>query len=228
MSEKEETSQKMPSSPLSSSQSVASVGANLPKHKVVFLGDQSVGKTSIITRYMYDTFEATYQATIGIDFLSKTVHLEDRTIRLQIWDTAGQERFRSLIPSYVRDSAVAIVVFDVTNKQTFVNSKSWIDIAKTERGDDVIIALVGNKTDLKEKRQVTTEEAEAFAKDLKIMYTETSARAGFNVRTLFRNVASKIPGVEGSVNPHKTELQEIKLTSTQPAQQTSQDSSCGC
>ena len=79
--------------------------APLAKYKLVFLGDQSVGKTSIITRFMYDNFDRHYQATIGIDFLSKTMYLEDRTVRLQLWDTAGQERFRSLIPSYIRDSS---------------------------------------------------------------------------------------------------------------------------
>ena len=85
------------------------------KYKLVFLGDQSVGKTSIVTRFMYDTFDSTYQATIGIDFLSKTMYLEDRTVRLQLWDTAGQERFRSLIPSYIRDSSVAVIVYDITS-----------------------------------------------------------------------------------------------------------------
>jgi small GTP-binding protein len=93
----------------------------LRKFKLVFLGEQSgsasntVGKTSLITRFMYDTFDNTYQATIGIDFLSKTMYLEDRTVRLQLWDTAGQERFRSLIPSYIRDSSVAVVVYDITS-----------------------------------------------------------------------------------------------------------------
>eukprot|EP00056_Hartaetosiga_gracilis_P010450 m.154362 g.154362 ORF g.154362 m.154362 type:complete len:115 (+) comp13314_c0_seq5:121-465(+) len=86
----------------------------LKKFKLVFLGEQSVGKTSLITRFMYDSFDNTYQATIGIDFLSKTMYLEDRTVRLQLWDTAGQERFRSLIPSYIRDSSVAVVVYDIT------------------------------------------------------------------------------------------------------------------
>jgi Ras-related protein Rab-6A len=88
----------------------------MAKYKLVFLGDVYVGKTSVINRFMYETFDVNYQATIGIDFLSKTMYLDDRTVRLQLWDTAGQERFRSLIPSYIRDSSVAVVVFDVTNK----------------------------------------------------------------------------------------------------------------
>jgi Ras-related protein Rab-6A len=92
----------------------------LRKFKLVFLGEQSVGKTSLITRFMYDNFDAQYAATIGIDFLSKTMYLDDRTVRLQLWDTAGQERFRSLIPSYIRDSSVAVVVYDVTSIAPFL------------------------------------------------------------------------------------------------------------
>ena len=88
----------------------------------------------------------------GIDFLSKTMYLEDRTVRLQLWDTAGQERFRSLIPSYIRDSTVAVVVYDITNANSFHQTSKWIDDVRTERGSDVIIMLVGNKTDLSDKR----------------------------------------------------------------------------
>jgi len=116
--------------------------APLAKYKLVFLGDQSVGKTSIITRFMYDQFDKAYQATIGIDFLSKTMYLEDRTVRLQLWDTAGQERFRSLIPSYIRDSSVAVIVYDITDRASFLNSSkvrrksqsaTFIDIDITPR-----------------------------------------------------------------------------------------------
>uniref|UniRef100_A0A915EDT1 Rab6 n=1 Tax=Ditylenchus dipsaci TaxID=166011 RepID=A0A915EDT1_9BILA len=101
-------------------------GNPLKKFKLVFLGEQSVGKTSLITRFMYDSFDNTYQATIGIDFLSKTMYLEDRTVRLQLWDTAGQERFRSLIPSYIRDSTVAVVVYDITNANSFHQTSKWL------------------------------------------------------------------------------------------------------
>jgi Ras-related protein Rab-6A len=148
----------------------------------VFLGDQSVGKTSIITRFMYDKFDTTYQATIGIDFISKTMYLEDRTVRLQLWDTAGQERFRSLIPSYIRDSSVAVVVYDVTNRQSFLNTARWIEEVRSERGADVIIVLVGNKTDLVDKRQVSIEEGDGKAREFSVMFIETSAKAGFNIK----------------------------------------------
>ncbi|ELU36556.1 ryh1 [Rhizoctonia solani AG-1 IA] len=165
--------------------------APLKRTKIVLLGDQSVGKTSLITRFMYDTFDNTYQATIGIDFLSKTMYLDDRTVRLQLWDTAGQERFRSLIPSYIRDSSVAIVVYDITSE-----SAKWIDDVRSERGTDVIIVLVGNKADLSDKRQVTMEEATQRANELNIMFMETSAKAGHNVKTLFKKIAMSLPGME--------------------------------
>jgi small GTP-binding protein len=198
----------------------------LAKYKLVFLGDQSVGKTSIITRFMYDTFDSTYQATIGIDFLSKTMYLEDRTVRLQLWDTAGQERFRSLIPSYIRDSSVAVVVYDITDRTSFLNTGKWIDDVRTERGQDVIIMLVGNKTDLADKRQVSIEEGEAKAKELNVMFIETSAKAGYNVKQLFRRVAAALPGMENSLDSsNKEDLIDVKLTETpeQPAA-----SSCAC
>ncbi|CAD5122106.1 DgyrCDS10556 [Dimorphilus gyrociliatus] len=173
-------------------------GNPLRKFKLVFLGEQSVGKTSLITRFMYDSFDSTYQATIGIDFLSKTMYLEDRTIRLQLWDTAGQERFRSLIPSYIRDSSVAVVVYDITNATSFQQTSKWIDDVRTERGSDVIIMLVGNKTDLTDKRQVSAEEGERKAKELNVMFIETSAKAGYNVKQLFRRVAGALPGMESN------------------------------
>eukprot|EP01094_Clydonella_sp_ATCC50884_P017676 TRINITY_DN3120_c0_g1_i1.p1 TRINITY_DN3120_c0_g1~~TRINITY_DN3120_c0_g1_i1.p1 ORF type:complete len:214 (+),score=58.40 TRINITY_DN3120_c0_g1_i1:27-668(+) len=186
----------------------------LTKYKLVFLGDQAVGKTSIITRFMYDTFDSTYQATIGIDFLSKTMYLEDRTVRLQLWDTAGQERFRSLIPSYIRDSSVAVVVYDITSHQTFLNTSKWIEDVRAERGNDVIIVMVGNKTDLAEKRAVAVEEAEAKAKELDVMFVETSAKAGFNIKALFRKIATSLSGKSLAPPAKSSELIEVKLSSS--------------
>ncbi|TPX52491.1 hypothetical protein SeMB42_g01392 [Synchytrium endobioticum] len=197
----------------------------LRKFKLVFLGEQSVGKTSLITRFMYDTFDNTYQATIGIDFLSKTMYLEDRTVRLQLWDTAGQERFRSLIPSYIRDSSVAVVVYDITNRNSFMNTSKWVDDVRAERGNDVIIVLVGNKTDLNEKRQVSTEEGEKKAKEFNVMFIETSAKAGYNVKTLFRRIAQALPGMDSSAEGAQgSQMIDVKLSGSGP--KASDTSSC--
>ena len=147
---------------------------------------------------MYDSFDTTYQATIGIDFLSKTMYLEDRTVRLQLWDTAGQERFRSLIPSYIRDSSVAVVVYDITSLKTFQQTKKWVDDVRGERGNDVIVVLVGNKTDLGDtKREITTQQGEEEAKRSGAIFVETSAKLGHNVKALFRRIAQALPGMEG-------------------------------
>lgn len=198
----------------------------LRKFKLVFLGEQSVGKTSLITRFMYDSFDHTYQATIGIDFLSKTMYLEDRTVRLQLWDTAGQERFRSLIPSYIRDSTVAVVVYDITNVNSFNQTNKWIDDVRAERGNDVIIMLVGNKTDLADKRQVSIDEGEKKAKDLNVMFIETSAKAGYNVKQLFRRVAAALPGMDTPVDPQPVQpIVNVDLREETPAQEAS---NCAC
>ena len=153
-----------------------------------------MGKTSIISRFMYDKFDNSYQATIGIDFLSKTMYLEDRTVRLQLWDTAGQERFRSLIESYIRDSSVAVVVYDVSSRASFLNTSKWIDEVRTERGGDVIIALVGNKTDLVDRREVSVEEGDQRARDAGVMFVETSPRRGSTSRLCFGKSRRRFPG----------------------------------
>ncbi|XP_039618321.1 RAB6B, member RAS oncogene family a isoform X3 [Polypterus senegalus] len=204
-------------------------GNPLRKFKLVFLGEQSVGKTSLITRFMYDSFDNTYQATIGIDFLSKTMYLEDRTehqVRLQLWDTAGQERFRSLIPSYIRDSTVAVVVYDITNINSFQQTSKWIDDVRTERGSDVIIMLVGNKTDLADKRQITIEQGEKKAKELNVMFIETSAKTGYNVKQLFRRVAAALPGMESMQEKSKEGMIDIKLDKPQEPQ--ASEGGCSC
>jgi Ras-related protein Rab-6A len=205
--------------------------APLAKYKLVFLGDQSVGKTSIITRFMYDNFDRHYQATIGIDFLSKTMYLEDRTVRLQLWDTAGQERFRSLIPSYIRDSSVAVVVYDVSNRASFVNTAKWVEDVRAERGTDVVICLVGNKTDLgNDKRQVSTEEGEERARKDNLLFMEVSAKAGYNVKSLFRKLATSLPGSDAAAGNAASQtasnMVDIKLSAA-PAN-VDEAKSCGC
>jgi len=185
-----------------------------------------VGKTSLITRFMYDTFDNTYQATIGIDFLSKTMYLDDRTVRLQLWDTAGQERFRSLIPSYIRDSSVAVVVYDVTNAKTFEQTRRWIDDVRSERGNDVIIVLVGNKTDLTDKRQVTEAQGQEEARKNNLMFIETSAKVGHNVKLLFKRIAQSLPGMEegGAANQERGQMIDVSINSNP----TNESQPCQC
>lgn len=187
----------------------------LHKYKLVFLGEQTVGKTSLITRFMYDSFAEAYQATIGIDFLSKTVHLRDKSVRLQIWDTAGQERFRSLIPSYIRDSAIAVIVYDITNLHSFGQVRRWIADVRIQRGEDIVIILVGNKRDLETKRQVLVEDGEKMARKCKAMFMETSAKDGSNVRNLFSRAAAALPGLGSKSQEY---MQDVMLRNEQDEQ----------
>uniref|UniRef100_A0A3P8PIS9 RAB6A, member RAS oncogene family n=1 Tax=Astatotilapia calliptera TaxID=8154 RepID=A0A3P8PIS9_ASTCA len=147
-------------------------------------------------------------------------------IRLQLWDTAGQERFRSLIPSYIRDSAAAVVVYDITNVNSFQQTTKWIDDVRTERGSDVIIMLVGNKTDLADKRQVSIEEGERKAKELNVMFIETSAKAGYNVKQLFRRVAAALPGMDTTQDKSREDMIDIKLE--KPPEQPTSEGGCSC
>ena len=160
------------------------------------------------------------------------MYLEERTVRLQLWDTAGQERFRSLIPSYIRDSSVAVVVYDITNRASFLNTSKWIEDVRNERGNDVIIVLVGNKTDLSERRQVSVEEGEDKSNKEGIMFIESSAKAGFNIKALFRKLASSLPGMESSVQvtAAASNLIDIKLTAKkqEPIDSSSHIQSCSC
>lgn len=187
----------------------------------------AVGKTSLITRFMYDTFDDTYAATIGIDFLLKTMYLDNnQTIRLQLWDTAGQERFRSLIPSYIRDSHVTVVCFDLTSRKSFDNVSKWVDDVRRERGDDVIVVLVGNKSDLAtSQRQVTLQDAEPLCEKIgAAFYIETSTKANHNVKALFRKIALSLPefGEQKKQDAQQPDIVDITVENTP------QNTACGC
>ena len=167
------------------------------KFKVVVLGDELASKTSLVCRYVDDTFEEHPPSTIGVNLHSKTAYLEDgRSLRLQLWDTAGQERYHSLIPSYIRDAAAAVVVYDITSQSSFQKTRSWVAFARAERGNEAVLALVGNKSDLASDRQVSEEEGKELAKELGLMFMETSAKRGENVTMLFQQLASVLPGKE--------------------------------
>ena len=160
---------------------------DIQKYKIIFLGDQGVGKSSILNRFAQDKFEAEYQATIGLDFHSKNATINGANVRLLLYDTAGQEKFKSLIPMYIRDANIIIVVYDITVKESFTNTSHWVNETKDLKKEDAIFVLVANKIDLEDKRQVSVKEAEEFAKQNDFLFFEVSAKTGTNVHELFNN-----------------------------------------
>ena len=122
------------------------------KYKIVFLGDIDVGKTSIINNFIHGKFDHVHQPTIGIDFLSKTMVVNDVVVRFQLWDTAGQEKFQALIPTYIKDASAAVIAFDITNKESFLNVSRWVQEVRSKRDNDLLIMVVGNKVDLVDER----------------------------------------------------------------------------
>ncbi|KAH0787083.1 small GTP-binding protein [Histomonas meleagridis] len=168
----------------------------LPNVKIIFVGEAAVGKTCIVKNYIEGVFTAT-DYTIGGAFYTKTIDDEDGKFQLSIWDTAGQEQYRTLIPMYYRNAAIAVIVFDITNQQTFDQVRFWVgDIKKTTQEDNIIYVLCGNKIDLEENRMVSKDDVDQFAQNAKdlfqFVYIETSAKTGTGIDNLFQFIISTI------------------------------------
>lgn len=160
--------------------------------KLLLIGDSGVGKSCLLLRFADDTYTESYISTIGVDFKIRTIDLDGKTIKLQIWDTAGQERFRTITSSYYRGAHGIIVVYDVTDFESFNNVKSWLHEIDRYACENVNKLLVGNKCDLESSRKVTTEQAKEFAESLGIQFLETSAKNSTNVENAFQQMAHQI------------------------------------
>ena len=153
--------------------------------KFIIIGNQSVGKTNIVHRFATGQFNEAYSATIGMDFLTYNIKLDDNLFHLQLWDTAGSERFRSVSKGYYKNSACAIIVYDITEKKSFLSIKKWIEDCKTYSNNNLHLVLVGNKNDLNDSRQVTEEEGETLALEYGMSFFESSALNGKNINEIF-------------------------------------------
>lgn len=161
--------------------------------KLVLLGESAVGKSSLVLRFVKGQFHEYQESTIGAAFLTQTVMLDDITVKFEIWDTAGQERYHSLAPMYYRGAQAAIVVYDITNQETFARAKTWVKELQRQASPNIVIALAGNKSDLAAKRMVDHDEAYAYADENGLLFMETSARTAMNVTDIFLAIAKKLP-----------------------------------
>ena len=176
------------------------------KLKVVVVGDSGVGKTNLIKRFVTNTFSANSKATVGVEFISKSYRINDQVFKIEIWDTAGQERYKSITAAYYKGAKGALIVYDTTQKTSFENIDKWMSEIKEKSSKDMKLMIIGNKIDLKDERQVETDEALAKAQILEAPIMETSALDATNVKEafydllkeMFREVRKKLDIVEQS------------------------------
>ena len=158
--------------------------------KIIVIGDSGVGKSCLTNRATTNLFEDAYSATVGFEFLSFNVKMDEKVIKLQIWDTCGQELYRSLITNFYRNSSLAIIVYAINSKDSFDNIEMWLRELRTHSSPDVKVFLIGNKVDLEDEREVRKEDAEAFCKENNInLFMESSAKTGFNAQNIFIKAA---------------------------------------
>ena len=153
--------------------------------KILLLGNSDVGKSSLILRYVDQVWSDTFVPTIGVDFKVKTLELQNKQIKMQIWDTAGQERFRNVISSYFRGAHGILLIYDVTNRDSFKNLESWLIEIEQNSSENVLKVLIGNKNDLVDDKEIKTEEGQAFANRNGMQFIETSAKENTNVTEAF-------------------------------------------
>jgi small GTP-binding protein len=160
--------------------------------KYIIIGDAAVGKSNLLLRYAHGQFKPEYQLTIGVEFGAKNIQIRGKTYRIQIWDTAGQENFRSITRAYYKNSACALVVYDISSRDSFNNVSTWIEDCKNQSPKSIHMILVGNKSDLADQRQVNTEEGQELADKYGMQFFETSAKTGENVEQIFFSSADEI------------------------------------
>ncbi|KAG5667268.1 hypothetical protein PVAND_015255 [Polypedilum vanderplanki] len=182
------------------------------KLKILVIGESGVGKTSLMLRFVDDSFDANEQPTIGVDFRVKSLEIDGQRLQIQAWDTAGQERFRTLIPSYYRDATGAILVYDVTKMNSFQKLETWLEELEVNTNRNITKMIVGNKIDLQNQRKVDRELGKKFAKQQRALFVETSAASNINVQLAFEELVKKI--LEDNIFDDQNSLgkSDIRLT----------------
>ncbi|KAK1382748.1 Ras-related protein RGP1 [Heracleum sosnowskyi] len=160
--------------------------------KIVLIGDSAVGKSQLLARFSKNQFSLDSKATIGVEFQTRTLVIDQKIIKAQIWDTAGQERYRAVTSAYYRGAVGAMLVFDISKRPTFDHVARWLEELRGHADKNIVIMLVGNKSDLGHLRNVTSEDAKEFSEREKLYFMETSALEATNVETAFNTVLTEI------------------------------------
>ncbi|KAL4889946.1 ras family-domain-containing protein [Aspergillus ambiguus] len=160
--------------------------------KVVLIGDSGVGKSNLLSRFTRNEFNLDSKSTIGVEFATRSIQVDSKTIKAQIWDTAGQERYRAITSAYYRGAVGALLVYDISKHQTYDNVNRWLKELRDHADSNIVIMLVGNKSDLRHLRAVPTEEAKQFASENNLSFIETSALDASNVELAFQNILTEI------------------------------------
>ena len=182
-------------------------------YKVLLLGDSTVGKTCVLLKYTDKIFQETHMMTIGLDYRLKVMQLQSgKEVKLQIWDTAGQDRFRSITKNYYKGSHGIILIYDVTNLQTFENVKNWVSQIREEAANNVVIYIAANKIDMEAERKVSQKEGESLAQELGFPFMETSAKSGININETIEDLVERIDKEYGNTpqKPNKNKLYKAK------------------
>ncbi|MCJ1307165.1 hypothetical protein MMC25_000811 [Agyrium rufum] len=160
--------------------------------KVVLIGDSGVGKSNLLSRFTRNEFNIDSKSTIGVEFATRSIQVDSKTVKAQIWDTAGQERYRAITSAYYRGAVGALLVYDISKHQTYENVQRWLKELRDHADASIVIMLVGNKSDLRHLRAVPTEEAKQFASENRLSFIETSALDASNVELAFQNILTEI------------------------------------
>jgi len=160
--------------------------------KVVLIGDSGVGKSNLLSRFTRNEFNLESKSTIGVEFATRSINVDGKTVKAQIWDTAGQERYRAITSAYYRGAVGALLVYDIAKHATYVNVTRWLKELRDHADSNIVIMLVGNKSDLKHLRAVPTEEAKSFSVENGLSFIETSALDASNVESAFQTILTDI------------------------------------
>ena len=180
--------------------------------KYIIIGDPSVGKSCILNQFLNGAFTEDYDITVGVEFGAKTIDIGDRKVKLQIWDTAGQDSFKSITRAYYRGAASALICYDITCRESFENLQGWLEECKTNGNPEMTLVLVGNKIDMGDNREVSTEEGKAFAAENNMIFFETSAKTSERVGELFMQSSGTIyEKIKSGVIDPKNESYGVKI-----------------